>query len=223
LQQRLNAYALAASAAGVSLLAFAQPAEGRIVYHRANHRFGYGSYSLDLNHDGVADFVFNLSTGINHIAFSIQPAASRNLIRGYRTTTLDFRWASALKTGVKVRSSKRLGNDTHQMERCIFGTSTSSDCDGQWFLSDIGGHFLGLKFYDTKSRAHYGWARLSGAFFNVRLTGYAYETISNKPIITGKTHGPDVITRQDPSLGHLARGASAIPAWRQKEAVEARH
>jgi len=49
------------------------------------------------------------------------------------------------------------------------------------------------------------------------LTGYAYETIPNKPIIAGKTHGPDVITLQDASLGHLARGASAIPSWRAKE------
>ncbi len=49
------------------------------------------------------------------------------------------------------------------------------------------------------------------------LTGYAYETIPNKPIIAGKTHGKDVITLEPASLGHLARGASAIPAWRGKE------
>ena len=35
------------------------------------------------------------------------------------------------------------------------------------------------------------------------MTGYAYEIIPNKPIITGKTHGED-----DSSLGRLARGAS---------------
>jgi hypothetical protein len=41
------------------------------------------------------------------------------------------------------------------------------------------------------------------------LTGYAYETIPNKPIIAGKTKGPDVFTVQPGSLGHLARGASS--------------
>jgi len=49
------------------------------------------------------------------------------------------------------------------------------------------------------------------------LTGYAYETIPGKAIITGKTHGPDVITLQDASLGHLARGASGLSAWRQSK------
>jgi len=46
------------------------------------------------------------------------------------------------------------------------------------------------------------------------LTGYAYESVPGKPIITGKTKGPDVATVQPASLGHLAAGASGIPAWR---------
>ena len=46
------------------------------------------------------------------------------------------------------------------------------------------------------------------------LTGYAYETEPNTPIITGKIKGPDVITLDPATLGHLAGGASQIPAWR---------
>jgi hypothetical protein len=38
------------------------------------------------------------------------------------------------------------------------------------------------------------------------LTGYAYETIPNKPIIAGKTKGQDVIIFQPDTLGNLARG-----------------
>jgi hypothetical protein len=38
------------------------------------------------------------------------------------------------------------------------------------------------------------------------LTGYAYETIPNKPIIAGETNGPDAFTVQERSLGHLAAG-----------------
>jgi hypothetical protein len=38
------------------------------------------------------------------------------------------------------------------------------------------------------------------------LTGYAYETIPNKPIIAGKITGPDVITLEPGSLGWLALG-----------------
>jgi hypothetical protein len=63
-----------------------------------------------------------------------------------------------------------------------------------------------------EGKVHYGWARLSTPKDwdrNQRwatLTGYAYETIPNKPIITGKTKGPNVITVQEGSLGALAAG-----------------
>ena len=55
------------------------------------------------------------------------------------------------------------------------------------------------------------------------LTGYAYETIPNKPIIAGKTKGPDVVTISPASLGHLAAGASAIPSWRVKQTRATTH
>jgi hypothetical protein len=49
------------------------------------------------------------------------------------------------------------------------------------------------------------------------LTGYAYETIANKPIVTGKTHGKDVVTVQPASLGHLAQGSAGLAAWRTSQ------
>jgi hypothetical protein len=92
------------------------------------------------------------------------------------------------------------------------GTHSDGCRWGQWW--SVQNRYLGLKFY-IKGNVHYGWARLTTEpFEDIRLTGYAYETIPNKPIITGKTKGPDVITFQPPTLGHLAAGASAIPAWR---------
>jgi hypothetical protein len=84
------------------------------------------------------------------------------------------------------------------------------------WAKEAGPHYLGLKFR-VQGRTHYGWARVKVALsthYRATLTGYAYETVANKPIITGKTKGPDVITIQPGSLGHLAAGASAIPAWR---------
>jgi hypothetical protein len=51
-------YALAASAAGVGALALAQPCEAKIIYTKAHHIIGANqTYRLDLNHDGIADFV----------------------------------------------------------------------------------------------------------------------------------------------------------------------
>jgi hypothetical protein len=52
LHKRLNMYALAASAAGVSLLALPQ-AEAKVIYTPANIKINpYHWYYLDINHDG---------------------------------------------------------------------------------------------------------------------------------------------------------------------------
>ena len=64
------------------------------------------------------------------------------------------------------------------------------------------------------------------------LTGYAYETIPNKAIITGKTKGPDDAgveesnttpsrpTRKPGSLGLLAMGAPGLSIWRREESMD---
>src|SRR5271169_4356752 len=58
LRHNLNMYALTASAAGVSLLALAQPSEARIVYTKTHQVIGRnGVYPIDLNQDGVIDFL----------------------------------------------------------------------------------------------------------------------------------------------------------------------
>jgi hypothetical protein len=91
-----------------------------------------------------------------------------------------------------------------------------------------------LKFL-VQGKVHFGWARLSvscSGFVNVdaTLTGYAYETISNKPIITGKTRGPDDDDQQTPAslkthtsepttLGALALGAPGLTIWKREESV----
>jgi hypothetical protein len=67
-----------------------------------------------------------------------------------------------------------------------------------------------LKF-TIHGKTHYGWARLNvavsaGAHVDATLTGYAYETIANEAIVTGKKHGPDNAS-QPATLGQLARGA----------------
>src|SRR5579872_5736039 len=58
LNRQLNAYALVASAAGVSVLALAGPSEAKVVYTETHQvtRAGVPLY-IDLNHDGINDFV----------------------------------------------------------------------------------------------------------------------------------------------------------------------
>jgi hypothetical protein len=56
--------------------------------------------------------------------------------------------------------------------------------------------YLGFKFA-IYGKTHYGWARLNvkvgysdEVYINAALTGYAYETIPNKPIITRQDQRP---------------------------------
>jgi hypothetical protein len=94
--------------------------------------------------------------------------------------------------------------------------------------------YVGFKFL-IKGKVHFGWARIKrvvGSFgFPATVTGYAYETIPNKPIVTGKTKGPDEIdvananavvvspVGKPASLGLLALGAPALSAWRREESA----
>jgi hypothetical protein len=223
-QRHLNAYALAASAAGVSMLALTQPAQARIVYTHANKRLPECRQDrnlcvkLDLNHDGIADFSLYYGTyrgwGLTVNEFQHSP----NEVWGTGVS------ASALPSGVRVRADRQFGKSHFFMAKC--NTSSGFSCkkgSGPWY--NVKNRYLGLKFV-IKGRIHYGWARLNVGTKQhpyPTLTGYAYETIPNKAIITGKTNGPDVIIVEPATLGHLARGASAVSAWRVKRTAATGH
>ena len=116
------------------------------------------------------------------------------------------------------------------------GTGGSGTCAGLW--NNVKNRYLGLKF-TINGTTHFGWARLNVTwttmFGNHKvtgvLTGYAYETVPNKPIVTGKTKGPEDEGNLEPSnsaaltvpasrpakLGMLAMGAPGLSIWRREE------
>jgi hypothetical protein len=221
LHQRLNLYALAASAAGVGILGSAQPTEAKIVYTPTHVTIAlHDSYKLDLNHDGIADFTIlntsyhNTSTWFYRVR---EKAAQGNAVEANISHTFQQELAEALNHGARIPASHAFYHKPALLASAVYNPGGTFS-GGNWV--NVSGRYLGLKF-KIKGQAHYGWARLSvqvsGTTVTGKLTGYAYETIPNKPIIAGRRHGKDVITVQDPSLGHLARGASALPAWRSKE------
>jgi hypothetical protein len=108
---------------------------------------------------------------------------------------------------------------------------------GQFF--NVSDRYLGLKFV-IKGKFHYGWARFSvivgGGKITAALTGYAYETIPNKPIVAGRTKSrvvPDSSNSGDAgliipdptrkTLGMLARGAQSIPIRRREGMAVAKY
>ena len=228
LEHRLSGYALAASAAGVSLLALTQPAEARVVYTGVDRAITpYHHYYLKL--DGLIDFVIvdyincSKASRTNAAATPPRPFRCNGYLTGYAdgvgngiegTANVSSFDASALHRGAEIGPNRAF----HSRAVMCDVLDSSGTVLGHW--DNVKSRYLGLEFV-VNGKRHYGWARLSVKVRKYHitgtLTGYAYETIPNKPIIAGKTHGKDVVTVQDPSLGHLARGASAVPAWRAKE------
>jgi len=229
---QLNMYALAASAAGVGLLGLAHPADARIIYTPANQNIA-GIFPLDLNHDGTPDFYFFHNSNAHFTeSVSIRPNVSKNDMWGTQGNL-----ASALLAGIRIGPSKHFsqghggsfgdGKLLWRIQVCGTQTPTcKTNTTGQW-KPPITNHFLGLKFI-INGKKHYGWARVSYVNAIATLTGYAYETIPGKPIVTGKRHDADNSrvqqantasggTSEPAGLGRLAQGASGLHAWRREE------
>lgn len=241
LERLVAAYGMAAAAAGASLAVLVGSSDAEIVYTPTNTQV-LGSVMLDLNHDGLADFVL-VSThrwlGEGATSGSLAVRCAQQTGSGgpciYRTNRIWGRggYAYVLPGGFSVRSDKDFfqqrpgssGSRDARMAWIFYGLyDAGTTTRGQWLTAK--NRYLGLQFV-IEGQVHYGWARLTvepsntgaGQIYST-LTGYAYETVPNKPIITGKTKGPDVVTLppaklESGTLGHLARGASLIPAWRR--------
>jgi hypothetical protein len=210
-------YALAASAAGVGILALAEPTEARIVYTPTHHVIMEGGhYRLDINHDGITDFT--LQAQITHTtqyggfyeSISAVPAAG-NGVEGW---TGSAPWAFALKAGGRISSQQYFPGKVMAFNCYPF---CSGGPAGSWV--NVNKRYLGLKV-KIRGKVHYGWARMNvkvqGSSIGGTLTGYAYETEPGKGIKAGQTKEDDDATIPSASLGHLARGTSVLPVWRGK-------
>ena len=207
IHKQLNTYALAASAAGVGVLALAQPAEARIVYTKTYLVIaGAERYNLDLNHDKITDFsVVNFFTttcpdSCVQVLY-LKPAAGNSEVGSIKSFV---HFAAAMKEGSVIGPKAHFLAGSAIM-REAFSTQPSV---GPW--NNVKNRYLGLKF-QIKGKTHYGWARLkvtgSGLGTIVAtMTGFAYETIPNKAIVAGKTKGTGDRVDQFATLGGLALG-----------------
>lgn len=227
--QRLNMYAVAASAAGVGVLALTQPAEAKIVYTPTHHVIGKKArYQVDLNHDKLGDFTLvntrNCNTDFCVDVLSAIPSRGNGIegMKGF----LSIPYASALPRGARIGPTARFSG------RLMASSESSQGTIGKWL--NVTNGYLGVRFA-IKGKVHYGWARLTvqvlhGAFVKATLTGYAYETIANKPIIAGRTKSDAdersvvgqaapaalmIPSYQPATLGLLAQGSPALSVWRE--------
>lgn len=225
LNRKLASYATAATAATLGLAAFAQPAEAKIVFTPISRLIGpNGTYKLDVNRDGIADFIIRNAYGCNFDycfdALSALPQGSNGVdgAPGF----LGIPYAFALKKGVAIGPGRQFSGQLM--------LSSNMGSIGRWH--NLSGRYLGLKF-QIDGATHYGWARFDVGLFQgprivAHLTGFAYETSANTPIVAGQTSNDessgsitpssmfDTFLPQPASLGLLARGSDAVPLWRRK-------
>jgi hypothetical protein len=237
LDRKLIAYSAAASAASVGLLALTQTAEAKVVYTAANVQIPANtSVGLDFNNDGVPEF--------NFYFYQYGPRKPLAPPLGYHEDNLviqlpkigDEVWATqsskdgncvaALPAAAKVGPGAPFVQNASVFVWGSDGTAYANETFCK-FGELKRGAFLGLKFL-INGETHYGWAHVTVSLHTAVLNGYAYETVPNQPILTGKTNGPVKETSQSipqiqppvsafASLGLLARGASALAIWRKPE------
>jgi hypothetical protein len=222
LEHQLKTYALAASAAGVGLMALAKPAAAKIVY-TPTHRVipPNTNYYLGFTHEGGDVLLSNVlkSSMISNILIVHASVVARGLGTYGGAAGNSAGFAFALPAGHKVGTS---GQFFESFPGLVASTCEAGNVKHQGPWQNVERRYLGVRF-SIDGKIHYGWARFnvsdSACNITATLTGYAYETIVNKPIITGKTKGPDLTSLTTGSLGQLAQGASGLSASRQKEAV----
>jgi hypothetical protein len=145
--------------------------------------------------------------------------------------------AAPVPWGVVVGPERKLESAPMVMDSANFMYSYSDHFSynsiGDWGKGrQFAGSYLGLKF-TAGGEVHYGWARITvhanKLAITATLTGYAYETVPNRGIITGLEHGTfddsaemDPVSlgetmASNPSLGRLAQGATGLAAWRASQ------
>ena len=185
LDRRLSAYALAAAAA---MLGPTQ-AGAEVIYTPANVTITRGTLSIDLNADGLKDFILVDDYYVeSHTGFRI---AGRRLVVGGSASAgvIPFKHeAQVLVSGAAIGPSQKF-RDVHDPRlvmagaQSFYGGSTGTCCVefyGNW--ESIKNQYLGLKF-QIDGETHYGWARVSVKSFVFRVANTAPARAATVPAI----------------------------------------
>jgi hypothetical protein len=239
LNRQVGMYSLAAAVAGVSLLALAEPAAGEVVVTRktipipVEPQHMRDPVRISMANDGVNNFSFSLTQFSSPGFASNRGLAVGGVNLGQAHNEIMqggtfYPEAFALARGAKIGPSALFSS--------TFALVENTDAFGSFSRGYWGGNlknrYLGVRF-QINGQFHYGWVRLTVTAnaqlkkqdLSATITGYAYETVPNKPILAGTAEKvtadvplPESVTNQsEPSLGMLALGADGLPLWRRDE------
>jgi hypothetical protein len=226
LQRDIANYALAAGAAGVSVLALSASADAQIVYTPTHEFMGTNSKILiDFDHDGVPDAIIREVSCIDSSVIRANSLQAVPRKKGGGIQQGHYGWPAApLAFGSKIGPPAKFYPAPALMANIV----THYDYYwGSWVSAPPS--YLGIRF-PIQGENHYGWARVhiqynhNYQYIAVLLTGYAYETEANKAIRAGDTGANDdadheaenelpfaePTVKPKSSLGVLARGARPL-------------
>jgi hypothetical protein len=173
-------------------------AGAEVVYTSANILIPTGgSHPIDLNGDGVPDFMVESSVGAvwcqwgdgGYWKLSVESAET------YSAIIAAGQNASALVGGAPIDDGQSFSGGRLLMAYLSFG-SCGKIVLGNWF--NIPDRYLGLEFRIPGRgvvETHYGWAKVSATAYidqqgnlqsSTFLAGFAYETVAGKSIAAGQ-------------------------------------
>jgi hypothetical protein len=213
LDKKLVTYAAAATAAlGVSSLS-TLPAQAEVIYTKTHIGVNDGT-PIDLNGDGIPDFIYaEISRGSYGAILDVVPHAG-NAFLGTRFS------APPVPFGFPITPKGKFGTYEGQMAVFTFAFQSFSSFSGGAWAGKIN-QYMGVKFL-ISGQQHFGWVRITVEHLQAHISGFAYETVPNKPIKAGYTSGApavgkQTVVRSGATLGMLGRGADALSLWRRDE------
>jgi hypothetical protein len=222
LRDRLISYT---AAAGAALSVAAPAAQAKVVYVPTNVEVTNG-YAIDIG--GIRAVSFPILSTMGEEA--VYASAPGGWIVTHCSSCERVVAATQTQAPAKLASGARIGPKgpfAIAKSRMDFAypilTWPTPGSIGPWRA--VGGPatgYLGFRFL-VDGKPHFGWARLTfersydPTPLVVTLSGYAYETIEDRPIVAGDESGRTVSEiAPQPSLGMLAFGSQAVAFWRKR-------
>jgi len=237
LVRRLNAYGLAAGAAGVSLIACASPASAAPICGKLSVTFNYtGTYAFNPAHQKITPF--NIAQTYN----TLSSFPDTRDIRGFFTpNTPDAKiilssrgLPSALVSAATIGPGEAF--DQPRWYGMLFSYHYFDRFTGNFQPGHV--NYAGFQFAEA-GQTHYGWLRIRighptkyGYYPSLLLSEYGYESSPNTAITAGScaasasskelsSPSESTLTMKEnkaipPTLGALALGSQSLPFWRRE-------